>query len=130
MRPRLAHPITATFGLTKHQDLAPIHLLFKQLSQPRVLLILLEEDELLRNSVVGLQLSGADDNPVGIPQKICTNGFYLLRPGGTPQQSLSVRTNLRTAQWGHTLGQRASQELLMGQVGWLKALCHSQDRLN
>ena len=102
MQQRLAHPVTAALGLTKHQNLAPVHFLFKQFSQPGVLLILLKEDELLCNPVIGFQLSGADNNPVGIPQEIRTNGLNLFGPGGTPQQRLSVWSYLHTSTTIHT----------------------------
>lgn len=68
-----AYPITPTFGFTENQYLAAIHLLLEQLCQPRVLFILLEEDELLCYPVVGFQLSGADDNSIGVFQEVCSN---------------------------------------------------------
>ena len=78
------YPITSTLCFTKNQYLAAVHLLLQQLSQPRVLFILLEEDELLRYPVIGFELSGANDNSVRVLQEVCSNCFHLLGPCGAP----------------------------------------------
>ncbi len=92
------YPITSTFGLTEDQYLAAIHLLLKQLGQLGVLFILLEEDELLSNPVVGLELCGTNHDSVGVLQEVSSYRFYLLGPGGAPKQRLPVWSDLLQAQ--------------------------------
>lgn len=91
------YPITASLGLAEDQDLAAIHFLLQQLQQAGILVTLLQEDKVLRNSMVGFQLRGANCDSVGIPQEVCCNGLHLFWPGGTPQQTLPVWSNLQAA---------------------------------
>ena len=86
--------ITSTLGLTKHQNLAAIHLFLKELGQSGILLAFLEEDKLLCNSVVGLQFCGTNDDPVGISEKVRSNRFHLFGPSSTPKQRLAVWPDL------------------------------------
>ncbi len=92
------YPVTSTFGLTEDQYLAAIHFLLKQLGQLGVLLILLEEDELLSNPMVGLQLCGTNHDSVGVLQEVSSYRFYLLGPGGAPKQRLPVWSDLLQVQ--------------------------------
>lgn len=92
------YPVTSTFGFTEHQYLAAVHLLLKQLSQLGVLLILLEEDEVLSNPMVGLQLCGTNHNSVGVLQEVSSYRFYFFGPCGAPKQRLPVGSDLLQAQ--------------------------------
>ena len=64
------YPITPSLGLTEDQDLAAIHFLLQELDQTGVLIAFLHKQELLRYPVVGFELCGTDDYPVGVPQKL------------------------------------------------------------
>jgi len=92
------YPVTSTFGFTEDQYFAAIHFLLKQLGQLGVLLILLEEDELLSDPMVGLQLCGTNHDSVGVLQEVSSYCFYLFGPCGAPKQRLPVWSDLLQAQ--------------------------------
>ena len=56
------------------------------------------ELEVLSYTVVGFEVSGTNGDTVRVVQEVAGNRLHLLGPGGTPQQSLPVGTDLQGVQ--------------------------------
>ena len=115
-RPMDAYRITAAFSLTEDEHFAAVHFTLQQLQDGRVLLWLSQEHEVLGNHVIGLKVSRSDSDLVWVPEKVLGDCLNLLGPGGTPQQSLSVRSNLHPGRQGqdadHCSSHRRTQVLV------------------